>query len=214
MRLYFFGPRFLGMRTGVSFGPSDFAKLRAPVSPGAIADTKDAFIYVITGDHNRCKVGITANPEQRLMDLQTGSPFPLRFAWIGVPRNETAQIEGDAHQMLDAYKTSGEWFNVTPDAAVGTINAAAQRRGHAILGVNFEQAMEIRRQLLAQPSQAQNGLYGWFDRHRILLVVLVLLLSASSVAWGPWYGNGELELKPLLETSLVTALIAVSILRL
>jgi predicted GIY-YIG superfamily endonuclease len=33
-----------------------------------------AFVYVISGDHGRQKIGSSDNPRQRIKDLQTGSP--------------------------------------------------------------------------------------------------------------------------------------------
>lgn len=143
MRLIAFGPRFLGLRWGVSLGRRDFEKIFASGAKASNPDT-GSFLYVVRGDHNRVKIGITENPSARLAQLQTGSAFPLEFAWIGAPQGQAVGIEYDAHQMLANYRQNGEWFEVAPDAAVGAINAAAQRRGMNILGCTPEFAEQIR----------------------------------------------------------------------
>jgi len=39
---------------------------------------------VITGDHERAKVGVSIDPNRRRAELQTDSPFPLRLAYVAV----------------------------------------------------------------------------------------------------------------------------------
>jgi Meiotically up-regulated gene 113 len=41
------------------------------------------YVYVIGGDHGRQKIGVSDDPRRRIGELQTGSPFPLRFAFVG-----------------------------------------------------------------------------------------------------------------------------------
>src|SRR5215469_14247730 len=178
MRLIAFGPRFLGLRWGVSLGRRDFEKIFAR---GAKANNPDtgSFLYVVRGDHNRVKIGITANPNARLAQLQTGSAFPLEFAWIGAPQGQAIGIEYDAHEMLANYRSSGEWFEVAPDAAVGAICASAQRRGMNILSCTPELAERIRQTGAAQDAK-QSTLKAWHKVAFIILgiiaVVMVLLI--------------------------------------
>jgi hypothetical protein len=51
--------------------------------------------------------------------LQTGSPVPLRFAYIGVTPGTGYNIEQSAHALLDAYRKQGEWFLVPTSIAIG-----------------------------------------------------------------------------------------------
>ncbi len=75
-----------------------------------------AFVYVIqaTGT-NRIKLGYSIQPEQRLKELQTGSPYKLKMLaqWPG-----TRYMESQLHRALAAYRQDGEWFEVPPFAGM------------------------------------------------------------------------------------------------
>lgn len=74
------------------------------------------FVYVIHAvGTNRIKIGYSAEPEKRLLHLQTGSPFELRLLgkWPG-----TVEGEQRAHRILAKYRCSGEWFAVPPLAGL------------------------------------------------------------------------------------------------
>ena len=94
------------------------------------------FVYVISGEHGRRRIGCSDNPRQRLKELQTGSPYPLKFEFIGEAENK--QIELEAYFMLNQHKSPGddEWFTVPPDVAVTTVMAAANRLGYRIKQVD------------------------------------------------------------------------------
>lgn len=178
MRLIAFGPRFLGLRWGVSLGRRDFEKIFARGAAKANDPDTGSFLYVVRGDHNRVKIGITANPNARLAQLQTGSAFPLEFAWIGAPQGQAIGIEYDAHQMLANYRHSGEWFEVAPDAAVGAICASAQRRGMNILSCTPELAERIRQVGAAQNTKQQSTLKTW---HKIAFAILGIVGVAMMI---------------------------------
>lgn len=70
------------------------------------------FVYVIHAvGTNRIKIGYSVDPEKRLAQLQTGSPYELRLLakWPG-----TIEAEQRAHQCLTQYRCGGEWFSVPP----------------------------------------------------------------------------------------------------
>lgn len=74
--------------------------------------TPTGFVYVIHAiGTNRVKVGFSKEPEKRLKELQTGSPYKLSLLtqW---PGNETD--ERRAHARLRRYKIGGEWFDIPP----------------------------------------------------------------------------------------------------
>lgn len=80
-------------------------------------------VYGIGTDHdpNLVKVGWAASPEDRLKQLQTGSPHKLHIAWqIDVPR----YAETAAHRELSHFRLDGEWFGVSPSAAFGALQEA------------------------------------------------------------------------------------------
>jgi hypothetical protein len=98
-----------------------------------------AFVYVISGEHGRQKIGCSDNPKQRIKELQTGSPYPLKFEFVGEAENNSAgQIEVEAHFMLNPHKAPGgdEWFVVPPDVAITAVMAAAHRLGYRLRPVD------------------------------------------------------------------------------
>jgi hypothetical protein len=97
------------------------------------------YVYVISGEHGRQKIGVSDNPRQRIKELQTGSPFPLNFEFVGEAENGNAgAIEVEAHFTLNQHKAPGgdEWFVVPPDVAVTAVMAAAHRLGYRLKPVD------------------------------------------------------------------------------
>jgi hypothetical protein len=127
MRFFIIGPRILGIRPGVSFGPSDFRKAFG-AKRGATGNMTGSFVYVIEGQAGHHKIGVSRDPIQRLAELQTGSPVPLRFAYIGVTPGTGYNIEGAAHDLLDAHRQEGEWFLVPASIAIGAVMEASASR--------------------------------------------------------------------------------------
>ena len=191
MRFFLLGPRLIGglVRPGISFGPEDLPRSsKAP--PHAAAVPEDSFLYVAKGDGDVCKIGMTGNPRARLAQLNAGAAHPLKFAWIGVPQNDGALIKQDADAALAAHNFNGnpakgtEWFKVAPEGAIGTICAAAQRRGRSILGVTPEQAEQIRIATLATEDTAGNGFAARFFIGLLkALVGAVLGLIFAVILW-------------------------------
>lgn len=72
--------------------------------------TTSGFIYVIQAENfQRYKIGFSKHPEQRIAQLQTGSPFKLNLiaSWPGTERQEK-QI----HFNLSHCRQAGEWFEI------------------------------------------------------------------------------------------------------
>lgn len=102
------------------------------------------FIYVISGEHGRQKIGASDNPKQRLKDLQTASPYPLKIEFIGEVQDGAAgQVEAETHFTLNAHKSPGgdEWFTVPSDVAITAIMAAAHRLGYRIRPVDEDKVI-------------------------------------------------------------------------
>lgn len=126
MRFFISGPRLFGglIRPGISFGGPRFS--RSPTTPRAAVD----YIYVIEGTHGLVKIGKSNDPDVRRATLQTGSAHLLRIASVTpIPIIWVEAVERKAHDILDSYRGNGEWFAVTPNVAVATIYAAAERLG-------------------------------------------------------------------------------------
>lgn len=74
-------------------------------------------VYVVEGGYRHIKVGISRNMHNRLIQIQTGCPFPVKLA----SKWETPyarKVEKAAHKVLKKYRATGEWF-ILP-ANVGT----------------------------------------------------------------------------------------------
>ena len=79
---------------------------------GRPQEGKDGFVYVIHAvGTSRVKVGYSADPEKRLLELQTGSPFPLSL--VG-RREGDRSLERAVHDRLRDHLQIGEWFDIDP----------------------------------------------------------------------------------------------------
>lgn len=110
MRFFFLGPRFFGIRPGVSFSPREL-KSKSP----DLAD-RPAYVYVVLGEHGRIKIGSTTDLEQRLRNLRTGSAYPLEFAYVREFATPTLAfaVEHEVIKALRNHKTHGDWFDIAP----------------------------------------------------------------------------------------------------
>jgi len=70
------------------------------------------YVYVIhaTGT-NRIKLGFSIRPQERLAQLQTGSPFPLQILACWPSSQEQEQ---QLHRHFAEFRCVGEWFEVSP----------------------------------------------------------------------------------------------------
>ena len=67
-------------------------------------------LYIIQSDKTGAiKIGRSKNPENRLKQLQTGSPYKLKLLLVVEGRGD---LEKRLHQKLDKWKQrrNGEWF--------------------------------------------------------------------------------------------------------
>lgn len=99
------------------------------------------FVYVIRGDHGMAKVGSSNNPERRLAELQTGSPYLLWIDYRVAVSGRAADVEFAAQGILNSHRGLGEWFAVPTEMAIAAIHAAAYRMGVGLDGA----AVELRR---------------------------------------------------------------------
>lgn len=134
MRIGLFGPRILGVRPYVSVPVGQPAGRRAGLPSGK------NFVYVVRGDHNLTKIGVTTNPRARLAQLRTGSGFPIEFAFIGAVSGSARDIETRAHAALNDHRVNGEWFDVSPDDATGAVLIAAEDAGHEVQPMSLDQS--------------------------------------------------------------------------
>lgn len=96
-------------------------------------------VYVIGSASGQHKIGISANPTNRLIALQTANPMALSLARSTVMlRSEAREVERHAHWLLRHQRSSGEWFSCSLDEALTAVDTAlrAVRAGTARLDRN------------------------------------------------------------------------------
>jgi hypothetical protein len=81
------------------------------------------FLYVIAASsEGPVKLGISADPPQRLQSLQTGHPERLRlFHSEPVDPERGPLLERLLHRDNRLYQQIGEWFNLTVAKAIGSV---------------------------------------------------------------------------------------------
>lgn len=81
------------------------------------------FIYVIGSDTGPQKIGVAANPENRLAQLRCGHPYALTIQASFDLGTETAArlAERAAHHRLKPSRLAGEWFDVPTADAIQTV---------------------------------------------------------------------------------------------
>lgn len=72
--------------------------------------------------HDFVKVGISDDPEFRLITLQVGCPYELRVLAVFKSMN-ALQDEARLHQLWKRYEVRGEWFKV-PESELSFVAGA------------------------------------------------------------------------------------------
>lgn len=126
----------MGIRPGISLGREDFARGSQRRTQKAAGQRMDGgFVYAIRGDHNLVKIGVSGNPNARLAQLRTASAFPLELCFVGACQTTGAEIEREAHRLLEPHRTNGEWFDCSPELAGSAIMGAAAKLNQKIAPV-------------------------------------------------------------------------------
>lgn len=141
MRFWLGGPRLAGLRTGMSFGPEDFRRINRS-APAAANGMTGGFIYVISDESGRHKIGSARDPIARRATLQTGSAdrLTLVFAAAAEGSNYFA-VEHVAHTIMGAWRVGrggDEWFAAPASVAIGAVYEASTRTGHPIQQIQIE----------------------------------------------------------------------------
>jgi hypothetical protein len=80
------------------------------------------------------KLGYSADPAQRLRELQTGNSGALQLIYTARIREDRARpVEQQLHRELKHLQVRGEWFNLTESRACGMIDYAIIRYEDDIL---------------------------------------------------------------------------------
>ena len=74
---------------------------------------KEHYVYFISDEHERVKIGITNNVNERLRYLQNGNADLLKISKvIAVPNREAAfSLERDMQELFWRARLRGEWYD-------------------------------------------------------------------------------------------------------
>ena len=145
-----------GVRFGVALPIGELLRPKANTTNGG-----GSFVYVIRGDHNLVKVGVSTNPNARLAQLRTASAFPIEFSYIACTPGTGFEIEQLAHSILANHRCSGEWFDVQPDIAVAALASAAHKLRQPLQPVTQDQVEQVLR--IAASGPASNTANRWLQ---------------------------------------------------
>lgn len=104
---------------------------RATPPGSAPQQERQISIYVISAGQSASKIGISVDPENRLLGLQGANPLTrmtLEFHAQG-GSSVVRKIEKAAHERLVAHLIGNEWFSVTADEAIGVVRALLSEHG-------------------------------------------------------------------------------------
>jgi hypothetical protein len=87
------------------------------------------FLYAIQDcQSGYIKLGYSADPKQRLRELQTGNSGALQLIHSARIREDRARlVEQQLHRELNHHRVRGEWFDLTESRAQGMIDYAIIR---------------------------------------------------------------------------------------
>ena len=66
------------------------------------------------------KIGVSKNPNKRLIELQTGNPSPVEILYL-YESKLAYKIENSLHNRYSYCKTHGEWFDLSIQEEVSFI---------------------------------------------------------------------------------------------
>lgn len=116
-------------------------------------NSTSGFVYIIHAiGTSRIKIGHSVEPEKRLKELQTGSPYKLRLieSWPGTKADERR-----AHTCLSQYRQTGEWFDVPPFIRLRIRELIANQAGNCYRHISVKEC------LLRSLPPARNG--AWWE---------------------------------------------------
>lgn len=92
---------------------AEYISSQSPARP-AVKAVDNRKVYAILAWRSRMvKIGVAADPRQRLATIRTMSPEPLEL--IAVSHGGGRAIEGQLHRKLGSIRSHGEWFHLTPE---------------------------------------------------------------------------------------------------
>lgn len=108
-------------RSEASLGSLSGSRANGLKSTGTCRQRSERFLYVIGNGSLEApvKIGVAANVERRLRQLQAGNPTRLRVLFsVELSPTVVRKAEGACHRLLRDSRLIGEWFALDADAAI------------------------------------------------------------------------------------------------
>lgn len=88
------------------------------------------FVYVIGWDATGpVKIGITKDLDTRMGGLQCALPFPCQVLFSVDCGEDARRVESAAHRAASKRRLYGEWFNLSPAAAISSLRELSGQEG-------------------------------------------------------------------------------------
>ena len=135
-------------------GPPSDKWLDLATRPKPPAGRVGGFVYVMQcGD--RCKVGISHQPEDRRQTLQSGMGQNVELVF-SIEAEYSRGVEVAAHRLLAPKHSQGEWFNCTPAEAIEAVLGGMEKPANVSEPLPKPESRPIRLRPV-----------GFYDRHRM-----------------------------------------------
>jgi len=102
-------------------------------------------VYLIEHPEGPIKIGVSNDPERRLKDINSMSPYESEVVGV-INAEEPFEAESNLHDKFDTEQLSGEWFDLY-DYQIGYLKQLSDLNGR-----------ELERQLKSAEEQKENAL--------------------------------------------------------
>lgn len=102
----------------------EFVPLDIPVPDPSLMPVQ--YVYVISGKQGYVKIGRSYRLEERLRELQRTSPIDISLIYK-FETQSADKLERLVHEDLSEHRKHGEWFDVSHQDAIASIQRAALR---------------------------------------------------------------------------------------
>jgi hypothetical protein len=193
MRFWFSGPRIMGIRPGIRFGPEDFRSLRRRAPAVVARNNASSLVYVVKSAGGRVQIGTNADPIERLAALQAGAPGSHALAYVAAMKSgDGFAIEQAAQNSLAGYREGGGWFEVSPAVAIAAIQIASARLQDPIVAIPVDK-LALTLKLAAAPKPLRGFLWIWEQNWPLILalnsavagVVFIAAVALHTIATSP-----------------------------
>jgi Rha family phage regulatory protein len=124
-----------------------FKRIKAEQIRNVLPETesKRQYVYIIGNEDNSyIKIGVSADVEKRLKQLQTGSWTNLFLIYKSMVCSNAFDIEKNIHNKISSEKVRGEWFEIEVSEAIKLIESENHKLDNEFLETYYETDNVIR----------------------------------------------------------------------